>query len=83
MAKDLSEFSDEELERELNQRERQQSKPTQLPHPDWSVVKTNAEEYLEYLVEHGRADEDADHYIFESVMDALYGSDIWQFINSF
>jgi hypothetical protein len=47
MPKDLSEFTDEELERELERREAIKSKPTQLPYPDWSIVKSSAQSYID------------------------------------
>jgi len=82
MSKKLEEFSDEELEEELRQREARKSIPVENPHPDWSIVKTSAKEYINGLAENGRSPRDIEHYIFESVIEALYGQEVWEnFIN--
>jgi hypothetical protein len=82
ITKELNEFSDEELKEELERRELSKNKPTQNPNPDWSVVKENAEYYVNGLIEEGRPPKDMEHYIFESVINTLYGRNVWKdFIN--
>lgn len=39
-------------------------------------------EYVKRIAHYGELDGDDEHYIYEAVMEAYYGKDIWEFINN-
>ena len=76
--KDLSGFSDDELQAELNRRN---APPDQLEEVDLTSLRAEAKNYIDTLHETGRQPKDSDHYMFENVMKTLYGPDIFDWIN--
>jgi len=48
---------------------------------DMQGVIRKTEEYIENL-EEGKRLKDAEHYIYEAVMEAIYGKDVWGYISS-
>lgn len=78
----LDSFSDKELKDELERRER--TKPTAPPvldNPNWKPLLDVCHDYLHELEVMGWADDDYKHYIYEAALDAIYGKDVWNFIN--
>jgi hypothetical protein len=79
----LDQFSDGELEAEVTRREKIRSAPPN-PRPDeeidWERVKNSALEYIQLVNENKRVD-NSEHFIFESVVMAVYGKDVWEWIN--
>lgn len=49
---------------------------------DWGPVRNLCEEYMSNIA-NGKSMEDSDieHYIFEETIQALYGKDVWKWIN--
>jgi transcription initiation factor IIE alpha subunit len=56
--------------------------PKPLPNPDFSKVISQCQEYIKDLEEDGTEDDDSCHYIFESAMTAVFGSDVWKWVRS-
>lgn len=79
---DFGDASDEELKAELERRERAKSVPIPTAKPmanvDWTNVYETAKSCLETASKLGFWDEDNRHYIYESVLTAIYGDTFWQ-----
>lgn len=78
----LSDYSDEDLQQELNDRkQRKQDVPQPLETPNYSDVYAFAVEYITELSEDGREPTDFQHGMYETIMEAVYGKDVWDYIN--
>lgn len=58
--------------------------PKMLNEIDLTHLKERCKEYIEIISNADHCDDeliDPEHYIFEEAMEALYGKDIWNFIN--
>jgi len=78
----LKEYSEKELQQELNDRkQRKQDTPTPVEEPDYSDVFASAVEYITELSETGSEPKDYPQYVFETVMEAVYGKNVWDYIN--
>ncbi len=77
----LDQFSDGELEAEVTRREKIRSAPPiPLGLTDWEPVANLALDYINIL-KRGERVGDYEHFIFESVMVAIYGKDVWEWVN--
>ncbi len=58
-------------------------KPEQLSKIDLDALKENCQGYVDLVGGYADADEEIDYkqYIFETAMEAVFGEDIWDFIN--
>lgn len=54
-------------------------KPQRLDHIDWKPVLEMAQVCLD---ESALSDSDNNHYLYETVMEAVYGSGCWRWINN-
>jgi hypothetical protein len=54
--------------------------PQPLKEPDFTKLKDQVMEYFEGL-KRGETPKDAQHYIYEAAVEAVYGEEIWDFIN--
>jgi hypothetical protein len=70
-----------ELERRKEERIKA-LRPPLIQRPNLDRLIKECEEYLDHIERHGRADDDHDHYIYESAMSTLYGERVWEFINT-
>ena len=79
---DLAAMTDEELEAELQRRKLAQiTPPTPLTNPDFTgLVKMVTTEVKELAKPDGYS-KDFKHYVFESVLEAIYGKNIWDWWN--
>lgn len=77
----LSDYSDEELQEELEERQKLNDIPQPLDNIDYSDVYASAVEYITELSESGREPKDAVHYMYETVMETIYGPGVWDYIN--
>jgi len=79
----LDQFSDGELEAEVKRREKIRNAP---PEPlsdeeiNWNIVREAAVEYIQLVDENKRVDQ-SEHFIFEGVIMAVYGKDVWNWVN--
>jgi len=74
----LEKFTDEELEEEL---ERRKSPPPVEELVNTSNIRDQAAQYLDDVHRYGHPQKDAEHFIFEAVMTAFYGNDVWSWLN--
>jgi len=79
----LDKYSDDELAKEIKRREEEEKigLPTPCLRPDFSKVIAGCEKHIQELQE-GKVDRDTDHYIYEDAMQAIYGIDVWDWVNS-
>lgn len=77
---DLSQFTEEQLEKELERRKIK--RPVLNSNPNFSQVIRLTEDLINDVLS-GEYHEDNDYkqYIYEEVMTALYGSTLWDFFN--
>ena len=85
----LKDYTVIELENELRERyteealaeEKEKKKPKQLEYIDCLYMREICQEYIDSIAEKGYVDEDMEHYIFETTMEAVYGKKVWEYIN--
>jgi hypothetical protein len=85
VTENLADFTDSELEQELELRKRRLeyiSIPLMKLNIDFTDLKNICQEYITTLSKAGYADEDLKHYIFEAAIEACFGEDVWKWINS-
>ncbi len=73
---DIKDYSDKELENEL--KHRHIKRPELLKEPNLDDLVVVVESFVNDLDNTGSVKEDADHYVFEAAMEALYGPDIFE-----
>ena len=81
----LSDYDDEALRRELERRAQARITPFRPPvlkSSDFTELRKLCADYLTEA-EHGViADTDTPHYIFEAAMEAIYGKDVFRYVNA-
>jgi len=80
----LQDFSDTELQAELNSRkeiQRRADKPCMIQNPDYQALRTICQKYIDDLHENKWVDDDYVQYIHETAMMVLFGNDVWDWIN--
>lgn len=80
----LSQLTDEQLQQELQKRmekKKQKEKPKQLENPDFSRLREYCQEYIDHLDKNGYEDDDIQHYIYEEALQAIFGRDVFGWIN--
>jgi hypothetical protein len=77
----LSKYSDDELRKELERREKVRSVPAPKPKPDFTNLILEAEEGIRSIVKEGHPGKDFEHYIFETAMQCIFGPDVWDWWN--
>ena len=81
----LDKFTKEELEAELRRRNKNQrdaDKPQQIDDPSLTNLRSMCQKYIDHISERDPIDDDLKHYIFEAALEALFGADVWDFVNS-
>jgi hypothetical protein len=77
----LAGVSDTELKAELERRQREAYRPPEpLLRPNMDGIVRLAKELVQQHAEK-RDDDDMDHWCFEAVMQAVYGTGIWEWWN--
>lgn len=76
---ELSEYTTQELEKEI--KIRKESVPEELTVKDWTNVEDQAKGIVKSIRDGGYADDDDPHYLFEAVMETVYGKEIWKWYN--
>ena len=77
----LKEATEQEIEEELERRKRAKG-PKPLDNPDFSGLTRMVLKETEYLVKNGYPSKDFEHYVYESVMEAVYGGTYWKWRNN-
>lgn len=81
---DMQNFSDNELQAELNSRkevQRQADKPCMIEVPDYKALRGLCQKYIDDLHEKNWVDDDLKHYVFETAMTTFFGPNVWGWIN--
>jgi len=77
----LLDFSSAELEAEVERRKN--VKPTQLPYfINFDNVVQYVKNNINAISDGERLDKDFEHYLFEMVMETIYGHEIWKWWNN-
>lgn len=74
----LKDYSDDDLLSELNRRKALETAPVMLEIPDYAAIRNSARGVVDEIIQTGRMDEDTIHYMYETVMTAFYGNEIWK-----
>lgn len=75
-------FTDEELKAELEKRTNPTPAfPLPLAEPKFERLRALCVDYLTDLNKNGRVDDDYKYYIYEVALEAVYGKEVWKFIN--
>jgi hypothetical protein len=85
MAKsDLLDASDEQLRAELARRAKiaKSYRPIPLAQPDFSKLIACTEARIREIAENEGEDTDTSHYIYEEAMKAIYGPEVFNWINA-
>jgi hypothetical protein len=85
MMDNLGVYDTKQLEDELARRKREAeegAKPKPIESPDWTGVQATCESYVEALFRRGYVDSDDKQWIFEAAMEAVFGKDVWPWVNS-
>ncbi|MEE9365562.1 MAG: hypothetical protein V3W44_02650 [Dehalococcoidales bacterium] len=77
----LNQFTDEHLELELKRRETQRV-PRQLEELDLDNLRHVCQHHIDCVAKNGRAPLDGETYVCEAAMIAVFGKDVWDWINS-
>jgi hypothetical protein len=77
----MHQFTNKELEDELERRKREEKLPKRLRDLDISVLTSCIEEQVKRVSEGDCKLEDFEHTIFELAMEAMYGVKIWSWWN--
>lgn len=82
----LANYTDEQLEKELKRRKEERNKypkPTPLRNIDWKDVKRLCIRYIEDMgLDEDDVDEDYPIYIYEAAIEAVFGGEVWKWINA-
>ncbi|MEK6881970.1 MAG: hypothetical protein AABY22_20295 [Nanoarchaeota archaeon] len=70
-----------ELEKKLTELEIG-STPKPVAIKNWEPLIELCEDYIRQLEEEKYVDEDTEHYIFEVAMEAVFGKEVWKWINN-
>lgn len=58
-------------------------KPTALPNPDFAELLEQCQKYIDFMAsDEYYSDNDYAHYIYEATIEAVYGPDVWKWINT-
>ena len=77
---DFSDISTDDLKAELERRERTSDRPAPLENPDFSRLLKTCEAVMNDYERDGRS-KDNGHYIYEEAMQAVYGDNVFEWIN--
>ena len=77
----LAGLTDEALEAELAARKLRQTSPQPLDNPDWGKLKAYVMEKVKELAKPDGYVKDLEHYLFEEVLETIYGTGIWVWWN--
>jgi hypothetical protein len=80
----LIDITTEDLQAELARR-KETEKTQRIPVPKVDInfipLVGCCQDYIIELAKQGYADDDFPHYIYEAALTAIYGDDVWTFIN--
>lgn len=58
-------------------------KPIQIKieEQDFGYLRTLCQDYIDTLSKNQFIDDEEDHYIFEAAMEAIFGKNVWEYVN--
>jgi len=77
----LKEYSTEDLRKELTRREEESSAAAPLEKIDWQPVIDLVIDGVDTMRNECYEPKDFEHYVYEAVMEAVYGKDVWKWYN--
>ena len=81
----LDNYTSDQLQNEITRRLKakiEAGKPPRIENPNFDVLIGMCQSYLDQVTDTGFVEEDVKEYIFEGAMCAVFGDDVWEFINS-
>jgi len=82
---EIEKLSTKDLEIELKKRkeaEKLAAIPKPLQNPDFTELITMVTHGINSLAKNGYPGKDFDHYVYENALEAVYGKEIWDWINN-
>lgn len=79
MSNKFSNFTTEELEQEVTRR---RELPAQITEPDWTALIDYVKEGMDQVSYGQGFPKDFEHWIYETVLETIYGADVWTWINT-
>lgn len=76
----LSHYSMDELQGEIDRRRMIQKKPVPVNNSNYTELRQLCLDYIDQ-VSRLAVDDDLEHHVFEAALEAVYGEDIWGYIN--
>ena len=78
--KSVRDFTIEELETEIK-RQKEAEVPTVIENPVMTEkLMSGCKEYIDLIIQGGSID-NCEHFIFEAAVEAVFGPDVWKWIN--
>jgi len=79
----LENISTKTLEEELKKRKevKQEPAPKQSQSFNFEPLQDICQEYIDSVEKDGYANEDFDHYIFETALECIFGKEVWSWVN--
>ena len=77
----LQEYPTKMLEKELKRREENSKTMLSLSKIDWKPLTTYIKNGISMMKTECCMPKDFEHYIFEAVMEAVYGKNVWKWYN--
>jgi hypothetical protein len=78
----LRKYTDTELKKELEKRQQVKiDKPVPLKEMDFTPVIKMCKDLIDQIEKENYYDEDLDSYIVEETLIAVFGKDVWKYIN--
>ena len=81
----LDNYTSDQLQNEITRRLKakiEAGKPPRIENPNFDVLIGMCQSYLDQVTDTGFVEEDVKEYIFEGSMCAVFGDDVWAFMNS-
>ena len=78
----LKDFTTEQLQKELEKRTANQTRPLPLNRIKWEKLVEACEKVMEKYAVDGYFKDD-EHYIYEEAIDLIYGPKAWEWINEY
>lgn len=80
----LDDYSDNELELEMERRKelrKRAPEPLAIEKIELDLILNGCITYIEALNSSAHGLDDIEHYIFERAMEAVFGKDVWEWVN--
>jgi len=80
--KRINEFTADELRAELEKKEAREAKiPQKLESIDWGRLTGHCCRYVQHIADNGNAPKGGDHFIYAKALEAVFGGNIWDWVD--